>query len=385
MEDFESAQIENLQAVEPESAPQTAPESAMPPEPAKEAAPAPELSLKEKIQKKADEIAAKTPVKDAKTGKFQSKTPEKAPEMAPKKDEQAPLVAPLPGQEKPAFAPNFKFKVMDKEHEVPKFLHDAIKTPEQEKELKEIMEKAYGLDVIKPKFHEAREQNKILTQNFDGLLGQVREAQGFYQRGDMDGFFKRLNIPEETVLQWIASKIEYNQLPPEQKQVLDARKNAEERAYQAESLAEQAQSQHEQLLSQQVQMALDAELAKSDVQQVADSFDQRNGAGAFKAEIGRRGHYYWTTENKLVPPAQVVKELMTLLGPIAPSNPTMATPAVAPAQTAQPAVQAPQAAPAKPNVVPNISGRSASVVKPTVRSIDDIKKRAKELSAGQTA
>lgn len=365
---------------------------ALPLEPAKAAEKTPEpvkeLSLREKIEKKAAEVAARDAVaanKDPKTGKFMPKTGEKPPVLDAKKGAEKPLVE----GEKPAgdtpFSPTLaKIKVMDKEHDVPDFLKAAVKTPEEEKQLREIMEKAIGLDYVKPKYIEAREQAKVATQSFNGLLGQVQEAQALYAKGDMDGFFKRLSIQEEKVLQWLQDKVNYQQLPPEQKQVLDERRAAEERAEHAERQAQQYQTNHEQMLAQQVQMSLDSELAKSEVQQVAQAFDSRMGEGAFLNEVRRRGDYIWRTENKLVPPAQIVKEMMTFLGTPAPATPAAAaTPTQAPAA---PQVQAatPAASTPKTPVVPNISGRSASAVKTTIRSIDDIKKRSKELQNQQS-
>lgn len=378
--------VENLSAPADESLPTQAPDpAAAAAEPAKPAEPVKELSLKEKFAKKAEEVAARDAAagtKDPKTGRFLGKNAEKPAEnVDPATPADPAAVAPKEG-ETPAFTPNFKVKVMDKEHEIPKFLHDAVKTPEDERALKEIMEKAIGLDFVKPKYLEAREQAKRIAGDFQNLSSQVETARAHYQRGDLDGFFKQLQIPEEKILQWIGDKLNYNQLPPDQKQVIDARKQAEDRAFQAESQAATYQQQHEQALSQQVQMALESELAKPDVQQVHTAFDSRMGQGAFEAELRRRGDYYWKTEGRVVHPARIVSELMTFLGTPAPATPAAAatptaTPAATPVQAATPAASAP-----KTPVVPNISGRSASVVKTQIRSIDDIRKRSKELQQG---
>ena len=391
--EIESGQVENLSPViseTPASAAetvQTVPDSALPPAPAPAVEKtAPELTLREKIQKKADEVAAK---RDA-SGKFASqkgasseKTTQNQVPASPQAGAQKPGETGQKAPETPAFTPNFKFKVMDKELEVPKFLQEAVKSPADEKALKELMEKAYGLDYVKPKYQETREQLKQVGTQFSSLNGQINECRQMYQRGDLDGFFKRLAIPEDTILQWVAKKIELQQLPPEQRNVIVAQKQAEERAWQAEQQVAHFQSTHEQMLSQQVQMALDSELSKPDVKAVQDAYDARMGAGAFKQEIGRRGDYYWRTNGgQIVPPSDVVKEMMSVLGPLAP-----------PAQPATTAASgtpvAPNAAPAgmsaKPAtpVLPNISGRSGSVVKSQIRSIDDLKKRYKESQQAQ--
>ncbi len=177
-------------------------------------------------------------------------------------------------------------------------------------------------------------------------------------------------------MQWVADQINYNQLPPEQKEILDARRNAEQRAFAAEKQASSYQTQHEQILTTQVQMALDSCLARPEVQTVAQAFDARMGKeGSFLAEVRRRGDYAWRTRNELVPPEKLVQELVSFLGPVAPQ------PAAAPEipVAAAPPQGGRQGTTKAPTVIPNISGNHTSAVKPQVRSIADIKNRIKEM------
>lgn len=363
-----------------ESAPVTQ-ESA--PEP-QEAAPTPqpELTLREKIQKKADEVAAKRQ-KDPKTGQFASKdgkTPEgQSPLVSPQKaanDGSKPVVT----AGTPAFTPNYKLKVMEQDREIPEVLRPLIKDAESEKQVREIMEKAYGLDYVKPKLDQARTQLQTVSQENGTIKGQISNLVGLYNRGDLDGWFKALGVPEERVLQWMADKISYQQLPAEQKAILDSRKQAEDRAFAAERQASTYQRQHEQNLTQQVQTQLESVLARPDVKSVADTFDARmNKPGAFRAEIARRGDYVWQTRKELIQPDQLVAEMMSFLGPVQQSAPP-ATPAVQ-AQPAPSPASASHAQPAKTPVIPNISGRSASALPAKVRSIDDIRAKLKEMQS----
>lgn len=343
----------------------------------KEAAPTPEKlpepSLRERFAKKAAEVGER----EAKKAKKEPVSPSAEPKTAP--DPGAPKV-PTGMLQTPAFAPNFKFKVMDKEHEIPAYLQSVIKDADSEKQVKELMEKAYGLDFVKPKLQETREQFQQVRGEHMALLGQVDEVRQMYQRGDLGGMFDRLKIPHEKVLQWVVDQINYNQLPPEQKQVLDARKTAEDRAVAAERQASSFQTQHEQILTSQVQMALESSLARPEVKTVAEAFDTRMGKqGAFMDEVKRRGDYAWRTKGELVPPDQLVQELVGLIGAQAPQQQPVAPaqPASAPQAPAAPQTRQAQAKP--PSVIPNISGSSASALKSQMRSIDDLKNKYKEM------
>lgn len=380
----------------PESAP--APVSSPDPTPAPESAPAssddqptqalsnpavpksaPELSLREKIQQKAAEVAARRP-KDPVTGKFLTQTPDPNAPPVPGAPAQKPAVLPqngLPLAPAGAFTPNYKVKVMEQDRDIPEILRPLMKDEASAKAVKEIMEKAYGLDYVKPKLEETRAQLTEVSGVNQKVFSQIKEAQQLFQANDIDGWLRKLQVPEERILQWVADKLEYSKLPPEQRAILDARRSAETRAMQAEQQAGYFQQQHEQTLNTQVQMGLDSVLARPDVDVVAKAYDTRMGKpGAFKAELNRRGDYYWKITNKTTPPEQLAQELIQILGPMAPAAqaPALPNPQV-PVAAPAPAAQAPRTP-----VIPNISGRSSSALPPTVKSIADIKAKAKQFS-----
>lgn len=367
-------------APSPAPAPESAPApSDAPPTQAQVNAPmkpaTPEMSLREKIQKKAEEVASRRP-KDPVTGKFLGKPGEP---QAPLPAAEKPLI---PGQRAPdpaspsTFVPNYKVKIMETERDIPELLRPLMKDAESAKAVKEIMEKAYGLDYVKPKLDEARTQLTQVSTQHSAVMRQIGIAQQQFKSGDIDSWLKTLAVPQESILQWVADKLEYSKLPPEQKAFLDERKQANERVMYAEQQASHYQQQHEQSLTQQVQMGLESALAKPEVDVVAKAYDARMGKpGAFRAELNRRGDYYWRTTNKVTPPEQLAQELVQILGPMAPA----AQPS--PQAPAAPAVQATQAP--KPPVIPNISGRSATALPSSVKSIADIRAKYNEAVAAR--
>lgn len=279
-----------------------------------------------------------------------------------------------------AYTPNLKFKVLDKEHEFDPFFKDVIKDEVSEKKIREIYEKAYGLDVVKPKFQSLRQEHEQLSTEHQGLVGNIQELREHYQKGDFDSFFGKLKIPFEKVLQYVAEKIQYQDLPPEQRQVLDARRQAEQRAEQAQK---QLESREQMFVEQQTQAKgymLDLTLERADVRSFAEQYQARTGKSFRDAVIDYGEAAYFTRKDAHgnpvdLTPEQAITELMgnygKLMGAQAPA-------AQAPAATAM----APAAPAPKTPVIPNVSGRQTSPTgssKP--KSIEDLKKLHAQMTA----
>lgn len=288
----------------------------------------------------------------------------------------------------PEWSLNPKFKVMDKEYEFDDFLRGAITDEAAEKKVRELYEKAYGLDHVKPRMKEYQEKAKTYETQLTNVMGEIQQAKQLYAAKDFDNFFKALNIDEKTVLQYFLDKANYSQLPPEQREVLDARKSAENRARTAEQRAmtieQQLEAQSAQVKATQLQIAL----GKPDVNQFASNFDSagvKNSQGntiSFRDAVIEAGEYAWYASKGQVDltPEQAVAEVMARYGAIANRTSPAGTPPVIPAQTQN----APAASPATPAVkktLPNLNGRNATAVssaKP--RSIADLKKLAAQMS-----
>lgn len=266
------------------------------------------------------------------------------------------------------FTPNFKVKVMDKEYEIPEFMQGVITDAETEKTIRELHEKAYGLDIVKPKLQEARQkiqERDAQIQAYDASIGELREI---YQRKDFDSFFDKLKIPVEEVLQWVVDKVNYQELPPEQRHAVEARRTAERKAWEAEKRAQQLEGSMDERATAAKINEFKLALQLPDIKSYAESFDTARGEGAFQKAVGERGELAWYSRQEDISPIKAIQEVMALYG------------SMGSAQT--PAPQAPQAAaapvtptpPAKaPPVIPNVSGRQATPMKGKPRSLDELK------------
>lgn len=214
-----------------------------------------------------------------------------------------------------AYTPNFKFKVKDKELEFDDFLKPIIKTKDLETKARELYEKAHGLDEVKA----ARETFKTQAEEWKGKYSQVEtslQTLGSYvKKDDFRSFFQALNIPKEKIIKYAIEELKYQELPPEQKAAIDQQREREMALEQTGSQNQQLQQQMAQLVQQQATFELNQELAAPNVVQAMQAYDTRAGqAGAFKAEVIRRGQYYEAV-HKISPPAsQLVQEVLNLIG-----------------------------------------------------------------------
>jgi hypothetical protein len=276
----------------------------------------------------------------------------------------------------PAYTPNFKFKVMDKEHEFDDFVRGAVKDQETEKKIRELYEKAYGLDVVKPRFTELRDKHKAVETQHNQLMSDIKTLREHYVRGDFDSFFQNLKIPQEKILQWVLDKANYNELPPEQKRIFDDRRSADHRAWEAEKRAEALEQQMHERIIEAKGSALQVALAKPDIKSFADAFDQQaKKPGAFMEAVYQAGDYAWRSRNEDLSPEQAIQAVMAQYGVF------LQVPGNGAPQGAPQGSGAPQAGPGKePPVIPNVGGRSASPASPTLpKSIADLKKKRDQM------
>lgn len=278
----------------------------------------------------------------------------------------------------PAYMPNFKFKVHDQEHEIPEFLRGVVKDAETEKQLKEIYEKAYGLDHIKPKHTELKTKYETTAQKLNHYESSIQEMAEAYQRDDLGSVFKHLNIPFEKVLKYVSTELNYNELPPEQRQALDSYRETQRKAVELEKQLKAQQSEYSTYATQVRERELDTRLGSPEVKPVVEEFDSLYGKGSFLQEVIARGKLAYYESKKDISVDEAVDQVLHFFkGPKQVGS--QQTPP-APALTAgQPAAQ-----PAKKEVpvIPHVGGSaSSSPVKQKPRSLEDLKQIRNQMTS----
>lgn len=332
-----------------------------------------------------EKIASKAKARKAATEAASKATTTETPPAAAATTQAAPVVP-------PAFAPNFKFKVMDQEHEIPEKFRELIKDATTEKEVREIFEKAYGLDHQKPKYEQLKTKHTEVERNFNDVLGAVQDLRSVYQQAVstgnlllLDDFFDRLKIPDQVILQYALAKVQYGELDPEARKAYDQQVFAQKRLL---DLEKQNQGYSQQAMSAATHAKgalLDSCLARPDIQAIAQAFESAPGRkpGDFRKSVCEHGEYVWFKTNGQMDlsPEEAIQQVMQRFGVSAPqpgsqqvSIPnTAANPTTTAPQQGNPAATTAAPRPAAP-VIPNVASRAASPMKPRPKSIADLRK-----------
>lgn len=279
-----------------------------------------------------------------------------------------------------AYKPSLKFKAAGKEHDVPKLLAEVMKDPEAEKYVHGLLSKAYGLEMVQSKLKETREDRQNIAVAYQKVMAPISEAREAYARKDLDTVFEKLRIEPNLVLQWAYDRAKLSQMPPEQRQLHEARIAAERRAYNLEREQRTGADAQMEAQAQHVSQMLDMLLEQPTYSAIAQEYDSREGKkeGSFRDLVAQCGESEWFRTGKLIPVTEAAKMALDLLGmkpgaPAAKAEPAPASAAPAQQPTAQVEV--------KPKItLPNAGGsKSASPAKPKITSIDGLKKKYDEM------
>lgn len=284
--------------------------------------------------------------------------------------------APTPeGQAAPAWTPNFKFKVMDKEYEIDPIFHPVIKDEETLKKVRRMQEQVLGLPHLEASRDEFK--NKYQTalprlQEYEVVEKRLGKLSHLVQNKDFGTFFDMLKIPRAEVLHWVKQELDADQLPPHVRQEMERARQLANQSYDAEQelslyRQQQAEQQHAQAM-----MQVDHTIAQM-ASDVATQFNTRmNEPLAFRNAVINKGAAIQQATGQKLPLDQIIgmvkQDLARVMGIVEGGAPV-----------AQPAPAAQATAQAKPPVIPAVKGGAASLVKTGPKSIADLKKLAAQM------
>lgn len=289
-----------------------------------------------------------------------------------------------------------KFTAVGKEYELPKYLVDAIASPEQEKEVKDLYTKAMGLDHVKQRAQETTDKYTALQGEHNEVVDSISDLSSIYKEAVqtqnpllLNHFFDKLQIPHQVILQYATALAQFYESDPatqqQQAQALEAHRRAREAGQQNQRLTQGSRQAQVQARTTE----LDSALARPEIATPVQTFEQKYGPGSFKQELIRNGLYVFQTEKRDLSVAENVNQVMQRFGlTAAPANGTPAAPVPqVPAAGAAPASASPAAgaAPKGPPVIaaqphnkvptiPGVNGKSGtSPAKQAPKNLDDLK------------
>lgn len=274
----------------------------------------------------------------------------------------------------PAWTPDFKFKVMDKEYEIDPLLRPVIKDEETLKKVRRMQEQVTGLPHLEASRDEFKNKyNQVLPriQEYDQVEKKLDKLSYFVQNQDFDSFFNDLKIPEDAVFSWVKRKLDLQQAPAEVRQNFErANQLSREKYEQEQELSSyRARAQMQELQSQHFQ--LDQTIEKT-AGNIAQQFNERIGEPmAFKNAVINKGYAIQEATGQRLPVEEVValvtKDLQRVMG----LNDTSVQNTANSAGGSQPH-QAPP-------VIPVIKAGGSSPVKTAPRSLKELRELAAQM------
>lgn len=272
---------------------------------------------------------------------------------------------------------NLTYEVSKQKKEFDPVFKEVVKNQEIEKKLRELYEKSDGIEIVKQSRDVLRQRYEQVQKHWEPVQKDLQTLGKFMKSEDFDNVFKMLNIPEQKVVDWVASKIQYTQMSPEERARVDALRKERGENYkksdEVETLSQRLEQQEVEYLTFQLDML-------KETQKFADAaaaFDQRVGKpGAFEDKLFEMGDFLSSRNGgKTVPPKMVFDHLVREYG----LEGQAATPAAPP--QSRTVVTTPPVE--KPTITQVRSSKTATPVKRQFRSIDELKKHQQELSGAK--
>lgn len=318
------------------------------------------------------EVVVDQPTQEA--GAADAPAPEGIPEAPQDTEAAAPVLDEAGNPVEPvqaAYEPNFKYKAALEEKELDPFFHSLITDEESEKKVKDVFTRADAFDFMKSKKEERDEQYDSLSTDYLHATDMIKNVEDALVRKDLTSVFRQLGVETPQVFQWAQQQIARMEMDPAQRQQLEAYEQAQLQNQTLEQQNQQLQRDYQQQATQARVVQLDVELSRPEVASFAQRVDMQGGEGTFKRLVIEEAKKVFYETQQDLSAEQAVNYAMTrfqkLLGP--------GDTGVQPPQAGS-SVQAQQNKP----VIPNVTGKATSPIKKVPKSLDDLKKLAKEAS-----
>jgi hypothetical protein len=288
------------------------------------------------------------------------------------KSKDTPVVPPTTATGVPSpYTPNYKFNHLDKEHEMDEFVRQAIKDKASEEKMRDLYTKAFGLDAMKPRYEKVRDNFNTLKSEHDQLINNISLLDGYYKQGNLDEFFKTLQIPEQTIYKYVLDKLNYQEMPQDQRAQLDNYRRAQQESMMLDRQNQDLYSKYENTNVQLRTLQLDSVMSRPDIKSIVDAFDGRRKetSPTFKERVILEGQAVFNATGKDLSADEAVKRVIDFLDLQATQQPQAQTSSM---------VATPQAQ-IKPPVIPNIAGKGTSPAKKVPKNIADLKRMAAAL------
>ena len=284
--------------------------------------------------------------------------------------------------EEPAYTPNLKFKYTDAEKgDAEGEFEDWVKpivNKDNEEKVRELYSKAYAVDFLKKGREKERTEKAALQQEYKQYHDTIQEILGLREK-DVGLFLEKAGVPEQKVAQWLLQKLEAEEklkdLPEPLRNMYNTNQELVRRTMELEKKLSNAQSGGNEAATRALDYQIQSVMAKPEISEVAARYDAaRQKPGAFLEQVGREGLLEHSISGKDITAEEAVQRAIA----------TLALQIQAPSQGVTPngsVTQAPKAITTKPVVMPNVGSSTAAPTQKKPKTLDDIRRMAKEMKA----
>lgn len=272
-----------------------------------------------------------------------------------------------------AYTPNYKYKVLKEEKEIPEHFRALVKDAATEKQVRELFEKSDGLPAVTQHRDQLIQENKVMREQWGPFVQDAQTALNAARKGDLDTFFEKVGLTEEQVLRYALKRLQLREKP----ELLEAHNRDRTFNQQLEDLRQENARLQQGLAETSTQSRardLDMQLARTEIQAVVQAFNARAGnPQAFRNAVIERGQWHWS-QGRDVPADQAVNEVLNFVG-FTPGTGVVAGGAGAAGGDGG-------GTPEPKPTLPNIRGKGTAPVKKVPRSTEELRQLAREKQFG---
>lgn len=264
---------------------------------------------------------------------------------------------------------DLSYKVRDEELKMDDWVKDKIENEDDLKKFQDLYTRGHGLEIAKKE----RDDYKTQLSEVDTNLKYLADA---VNKGRVDEFIETLGLPKEQFINYAIQELKYREMPAEERAKVDEQKRIQQYQRQLEMQNQQMQQQYDNEQKQRLNLEIDTTLNNGEYKDIAQNYDQRVGKpGAFRNLVVERGIFHEITNGRQITVQEAAQEAAQIIGGFQAGTQNLSQQS-ATAGT-QPATKVRQE---KKPVLPNVQGQGTSPTKRMPTSVDDLRKRHKELT-----
>ena len=216
--------------------------------------------------------------------------------------------------EAPAYEPNFDYQIRGEKFTFDERLHSGVKDKDTEDFLRDTFTKAHGLDSVKTRLDESEtkygdlqskfDQSRVENENFRGNLDHLNNL----KENDPLGFQRQWGLSDKWVLDRASSILEH-QDNPAQGQLAEQAYNARQENFTQQQTMTRESARTESMERELHTVKMTQAMNHEGISDFAKSYDQRMGAGAFKAQVDDYGSLQYHQTQRYVDPQVAVTEV----------------------------------------------------------------------------